>query len=197
MQIGGRVSLSRQVRIFWAMSLIAVALDQLTKAIVRVRWASPALNHPLDRLLSAWIEAAYAAGESVPVIGDALRLSFVRNEGAAFGMLPGYRPLFIVTSVLVLVVVWGYWRKEHPTAVSVVAALALVSAGAVGNLIDRAMFGRVTDFVDVAVIDFPVFNVADSSIFIGVGILIVHLLLAPEPPHDDGSGGDDRAESRT
>jgi signal peptidase II len=100
--------------------------------------------------------------------------------GAAFGMFPGYQPLFIATSLIVLVVVAAYWRRTHPAEWPVVVALGLVSGGAVGNLIDRAMLGKVTDFFDVAIIDFPVFNIADSAIFVGVGMLVFWLLFGPQ-----------------
>lgn len=193
------MSLSRSGRLFWFVAGFALFADQLTKAVVRVLWNSPSVFYPVDQLVGRFVKPAYEVGESIALVGHAIQFSFVRNEGAAFGMLPGYRPLFVFTSALVLVVVAGYWRKEKPSYWPVVMALGLVTAGAVGNLIDRVLFGRVTDFIDVAAIEFPVFNIADSSIFIGVGILIMHLLFSPadaaEGADEPDSLPDDSAES--
>lgn len=127
--------------------------------------------------------------ESLPVVGEVFRLTFVRNTGAAFGMFPGYQPLFIATSLIVLVVVWAYWRRSRPTSWPVVVALGLVSGGAVGNLIDRAVIGKVTDFFDFAIIDFPVFNVADAAIFIGVLMLVLWLFFGPQEPNEVPASG--------
>lgn len=182
------LELDRPGRVFWLVAAVMLLADQITKSLVRVAWSSAAEFHPLDRVVSALMEARYTPGESVDLIGSAIRLTHVRNTGAAFGLFPGYQPLFILTSTIVLVVVAAYWRRARPAVWPVVIALGLIVGGAVGNLIDRAMFGKVTDFLDAAIIDFPVFNVADSSIVVGVGILVVWLLFGPMPSSgDDGS----------
>lgn len=118
--------------------------------------------------------------ESIALIPWVLHLTYVQNVGAAFGLFPGRQPLFILTSALVLFVIAAYWRRVHPTQWPVVIALALVTAGASGNLIDRVVFGQVTDFFEFGFIDFPVFNVADMCILGGVGILMVWILFGPE-----------------
>lgn len=179
-------------RLFWTVATLVLLLDQLSKAVVRVLWSSSATQHPLDIIVSRFAEPLFRPTESLPLIGESLRLTHVRNMGAAFGMFPGYQPLFIATSLIVLVVVAAYWRRARPAEWPVVVALGLVSGGAVGNLIDRAMLGKVTDFFDVAIIDFPVFNIADSAIFVGVGMLVFWLLFGPqdtgeaEPPAGEG-----------
>ena len=122
-------------------------------------------------------------GASFALVDGVLRLTFVRNTGAAFGLFPGYQPIFIATSCVVLLVIAAYWRRSRPTAWPIVIALGLITGGAVGNLIDRAALGRVTDMFDFTLIDFPVFNVADSAIIVGVAMLILWLLLVPEPQH--------------
>lgn len=156
----GALDLRRPLTVFIAVSVATLVIDQLTKALVR---------------------ANFEPGESLVVIEGVFRLTYVRNIGAAFGLLPGYQPIFIAVSLVVFVVVWAYWRRYHPTAWPTVIALALIVGGSVGNLVDRAFLGRVTDFFDAAFIDFPVFNVADSAIVFGVGMLIVWLFVAPEP----------------
>jgi signal peptidase II len=138
------------------------------------------------------VAPAYGPLDFIPVVGEAFRISFVLNTGAAFGLLPGYQPIFIATSLVVLIVVGAYWRRARPTAWPVVIALGLVAGGAVGNLIDRAFVGRVTDFLDAAIIDFPVFNVADMAIIGGTAILVVWLLFAPQPEAEHaGSAAND------
>jgi signal peptidase II len=140
--------------------VLAVLLDQATKWLVRRTFA------PL---------------ESRPIIDGLLSLTHVRNEGAAFGLMPGNRTLFVMTSVLVIIAIVGFSARVRPRSGWLVMALALLAGGAFGNLIDRVVVGRVTDFIDVAVVDFPVFNVADSCIVIGVGMLMIWVLFGPEP----------------
>lgn len=150
----------RPALLFWALTITLIVADQITKAMVRAK-----LN----------------PSESIELIRDALYLTHVRNTGAAFGLLPGGRALFITTSTLVLIGIGIYVYRTRPKAGWLVVALAFVAAGAAGNLIDRATDGRVTDFMDFSLIHFPVFNVADSAIVIGVGMLIVWILFGPEP----------------
>ena len=102
--------------------------------------------------------------QSTLLVPGLLKLTYVRNIGAAFGLFPGRQPVFIFTSLLVLFVVAAFWRRARPTQWPVVIALALVTAGAVGNLIDRIVLGYVTDFFEFGFMEFPVFNVADSAI---------------------------------
>jgi len=141
-----------------AIGAAIVGVDQVTKAVVRADLA------PL--------------GRSVPVIGDVLQLTFVRNLGASFGMMPGYRPLFIAVSFCVLIAIGAFVVRRRPERPWVVVALGLVAGGAFGNLIDRIVFGWVTDFIRIP-FDFPVFNVADSAVVVGVAMLIWWLLFGP------------------
>jgi len=148
--------------VFWLIALVTVGLDQASKLLVRARMIE---------------------GASRELLGGVLNLTFVRNTGAAFGLFPGYQPIFIATSVVVLIVIALYWRRSRPTAWPLVVALGLIAGGAIGNLIDRAFIGRVTDMFEFAFVEFPVFNIADSAIIVGVGILILWLLLTPDPQH--------------
>lgn len=125
-------------------------------------------------------------GESITVARGVLNLTFVNNVGAAFGLFPGKQPVFIATSLVVLFVVAAYWRRARPSEWPVVVALALVCAGALGNLLDRMLVGRVTDFFEFGFVEFPVFNIADMAIIFGVVILAWWILFGPqpEPPPD-------------
>jgi len=141
-----------------------VVVDQLTKALTR------ALLHP---------------SQSVPVIEGVFHLTHVRNIGAAFGLMPGQRALFVTTSLLVLVAIGLYWWRVRPRGLVVSIALGLIAGGAVGNLIDRVLTGRVTDFFDFRI--WPVFNMADTSIVIGAAGLFIWALLAPIEVRDPSS----------
>lgn len=120
-------------------------------------------------------------GESVPVLEPFFSLTYVRNMGAAFGLLhraPAYfrEPFFIVVPVLALFIIgFVYYRlAEHETLTAL--ALSLIVGGAIGNLIDRLRFGYVIDFLDFHWRDFyhwPAFNVADSAIVVGVALMFV------------------------
>jgi signal peptidase II len=143
-----------------AIAAVVVAVDQAAKFAVRTTLPTP--------------------GSSVPVLGDLVRFTFTRNEGAAYGMLPGGRIWFILVSVVAVCVIAGYLIRRRPQKVWLIVALGLVAGGAIGNLIDRAWFGWVTDFIQ-APFDFPVFNVADSSVVVGVAMLVWWLLFGPAP----------------
>lgn len=147
-----------------AVTAMVVLLDQVSKHLVRTYLATDP--------------------ESVRVIGDLVRLTFTRNEGAAFGMLPGNVVLFIPVHVIVLLVIAVYVWRRRPERPWLIAALGLVAGGAVGNLIDRVVFGWVTDFIQIP-FDFPVFNVADSAVVVGVGMLVWWLLFGPEAHEAD------------
>lgn len=123
-----------------------------------------------DRVTKLLITELFSLGESVPVVGNVLHWTFVMNRGAAFGMLEGSRWLFIVIAVMVLCA--GFYfredilRQDWLTQVGV----ACFGAGAMGNLIDRTLFGGVIDFIDFRI--WPVFNVADIAVCFGVACII-------------------------
>jgi signal peptidase II len=128
----------------------------------------------------------------MPLVPGFVRLVMVHNTGAAFGLFQGGRPVFVLTSLLVLFVIAAYWRRVRPSAWPVVIALAMIAGGSIGNLIDRALVGQVTDFFEFTFVDFPVFNIADMGIVGGVALLMVWVLFGPQPaeqavqPSDEG-----------
>ncbi|TGV29789.1 signal peptidase II [Mesorhizobium sp. M00.F.Ca.ET.186.01.1.1] len=116
-------------------------------------------------------------GDSIPLIADVFHLTSHRNMGAAFGILQNQRWLFIVITIAVVVgIVYSLIRlgKKQPRAS---LALSMVLGGPIGNFIDRATTGQVVDFLDFTLINFPIFNVADMAITIGVGILLLDVFL--------------------
>ena len=134
------------------LSGLVLSLDQLTKSIVRS-------NLPIEGVWSPWHWLTPYA-----------RIVHWKNTGAAFGIFQSFGDVFTVLAILVSVAILFYYpqvpRKDWPLRL----AMGLQLGGAVGNLIDRLTQGYVTDFVSIGT--FPVFNVADASISIGVAILI-------------------------
>jgi signal peptidase II len=147
----------RPYAVFATVLTLTLIVDQMTKAAVRA-WMGP-------------------VGTSISLIGNLLRLTYVRNPGAAFGILPEHRGVFVVVSFLVILGIGLYMFKMRPTLRVVVVALGFVCGGAIGNLVDRLAFGKVTDFIEVRHV--PVFNAADSAISIGVTLLVLWLLFSP------------------
>ena len=124
----------------------------------------------LDRLSKIWIVENIPVGGSRPVAGDYVRLVHLQNTGAAFGLLPERTTLLSVLSVIAVFAIVYYYRQIASSSWLVSATLGMQLGGAFGNLLDRITQGYVVDFVDVGVGDvrFWAFNVADSSIVVGI-----------------------------
>jgi signal peptidase II len=124
----------------------------------------------LDRVTKAWVSENIPLGTARPIAGDYLRIVHAQNTGAAFGLLPERTTLLSVLSVLAVVAIVYYYRQIASTSWIVSATLGMQLGGAAGNLLDRVTQGYVVDFVDVGVGDlrFWAFNVADSSIVVGI-----------------------------
>lgn len=145
--------LTRQYVALVSLAALVFAVDQGTKALVRAR----------------------LAGGPVRLPGGFVSLDFTRNTGAAFSLFPsGGLLLAIVGGVVCVGILLLYPRVAHGSP-GVRLALGLVLGGALGNLADRVRMGYVTDFIDLHW--WPVFNLADSSIFIGVLLLLLYPLL--------------------
>jgi signal peptidase II len=154
--------------IFLAIAIVVVFLDQATKA---------------------WIVSTMRLHDSFAVIGGFFNITHIRNPGAAFGFMAGATPLFRYTffmavTVAAILLILHYFRASRIKEPFEVSALALILAGAVGNLIDRVRFGEVVDFLDVYVGSYhwPAFNMADSAISVGAAILIAVLLRKRKKP---------------
>jgi len=131
----------------------------------------------IDRVTKAWVSENIPLGTARPVIGDYVRIVHAQNTGAAFGLLPERTTLLSVLSVVAVLAIVYYYRQIASNSSLVSATLGMQLGGAFGNLLDRIMQGYVVDFVDVGIGDvrFWAFNVADSSIV--VGIILVTLAL--------------------
>jgi signal peptidase II len=134
----------------------------------------------LDQLTKWWVVASFRMFESVELIPGFLSLTRRFNTGAAWSLLEGQTAFFIVLTIIALglfsVLLWqAYKQKEQAEMLG----MALMIGGAIGNFIDRVRFGGVIDFIDVMIVtyDFPVFNVADSALTVGVGLYILGVFL--------------------
>jgi len=142
----------------------------------------------LDQLVKQWITQYFSGGRadsSIPLLGNILELIYVQNRGVAFSLLEGRESLYGLIVLAVAVVVWLYWRFRDSSAVLTKVVFGLILGGAIGNLIDRLRLGYVVDFIHFQIpsigFHFAVFNVADSSITVGVILLIVVLMFSDRP----------------
>ena len=133
-------------------------------------WLISALTLAADQATKHLVAAAFRPGDSLPLVPGVLHLTYIQNTGAAFGLFKGQQLLFIGLSLVVIAWIARQFLAARPLPAAAAWAYALVLGGAAGNLIDRLRFGYVVDFIDVRV--WPVFNIGDSAITIGVAFLI-------------------------
>ncbi|MDI6713176.1 MAG: signal peptidase II [Anaerosomatales bacterium] len=146
----------------------------------------------VDQASKAAVRHWLPLGASRPLLDGVLDLTHVRNTGAAFGLFPGAMAWFMLSAVIVLAGIAFVWWRHAPSDPWTVVALGLIAGGAAGNLIDRAFLGGVTDFFDLRV--WPVFNVADIALDVGVAIVVVRLLFSGQG-EGAGARGEDAAGS--
>lgn len=135
---------------------VGVILDQITKML--------AVRHlrPIDTL---------------PLIEGVLHFTYVENRGAAFGMLADARYVFIITSTVMILALSIYLILGYAQNALYASSVCLIISGGIGNMIDRLALGYVVDFIDFRLINFAVFNVADSFVCVGAGLLILALVI--------------------
>lgn len=146
--------------IYYLVAVIIVALDQWTKWLV-------VKNMEL--------------GERIPLLDPTFALLSHRNRGAAWGMLEGQIWLFSIVTVIVIAGILYYFHKEAKGKPLFQLSLMIILGGAIGNFIDRLYLGEVVDFIDVLIpiinYDFPIFNIADAALTIGVVMVMIVLFL--------------------
>ncbi len=112
------------------------------------------------------------------IIEDVLHLTYVENPGAAFGMMKDQRWLFMVVSTVAIVALLIYLFKKKSQCWLENLAIVFIVGGGIGNMIDRVVLGYVVDMIDFRLINFAVFNVADSFVCVGAGLLMLYIILA-------------------
>lgn len=136
--------------------LVGIVLDQLTK-MLSVKYLAPV--------------------DTVPIIDGVIHLTYAENPGAAFGMLSDAPWLFNTFSIVTVIAIVFYLFLGHADSKLYAVALSMIASGGIGNLIDRLSLGYVVDFIDFRLINFAIFNGADSFVCVGAGILILALVL--------------------
>jgi signal peptidase II len=157
----------RKYILFSVLGALTILLDQWSKI-----WARTNLQ-PLR------------FGEKKVVIEGYFDMRYSENPGVAFGMfqnLQGGRVILTLVALFALVMVVLYLRKTDDKHTRLHAALGLIGGGAIGNLIDRIAFGKVTDFIvwRYKQNEWPAFNIADAALVVGVGLMVLDMLLAPK-----------------
>lgn len=130
------------------------------------------IAYAIDQILKWVVRTHMTVGQLIPIFPPYVDLDYIRNPGGAFGILPHQRWLFILVAVVVVVAVVILQIKWRPKRL-VQVGLGLVLAGAIGNMTDRVIWGRVVDYVYLQFINFPVFNFADVCIDAGVILLLI------------------------
>jgi signal peptidase II len=126
-----------------------------------------------DQGLKKLVEGSMLLGESIPVIPNVLHLTHTKNDGGAFGILGGESAVLLIGSVVAVAFVFWMLLQGPPTLTTTIGC-GLILGGAAGNLLDRLTVGQVTDYVDLRV--WPVFNIADAAIVLGVATLLLAAL---------------------
>ena len=130
-----------------------------------------------DQITKLLISSHFEVGQSMHVIKGLLDFTYVRNRGAAFGMLSNQRWIFLVMTTVIIAGVVVLWYKDFITHITGRIAAVLIVAGGIGNMIDRLWLGYVVDFIDVSpLFDFAVFNVADCCVTVGAVFMAVYIL---------------------
>lgn len=143
---------------FYLIAVLVIALDQWTKWLI-------VKNMEL--------------GESITIVENFLYITSHRNSGAAWGILQGQMWFFYIITVIVIIAIVYLIQKQAKTKKLLGVALAFMLGGAIGNFIDRLFRKEVVDFINTYIFsyDFPVFNIADSALVIGVALLILQMIL--------------------
>ena len=150
------------------------------KSLKRFIWLIPAaVVVLLDQLTKQFAVKALKPIDTFPLIPDVLHLTYLENKGAAFGMLQTHRWVFMLTSsvailAIALLMILCYKKFYHPLLYT---ALSMIVGGGIGNMIDRIALGYVVDFIDFRLINFAVFNTADSFVCVGAALVILFMIL--------------------
>lgn len=145
----------KDAAVYSAIISVGILLDQLTK------WLAVKFLMPIP---------------TKPIWEGVLHLTYVENRGAAFGMLANNRWIFLVFSAIAIVALSVYLFSGRAENMLYAISISMIISGGIGNMIDRLLLGYVVDFIDFRLINFAVFNGADSFVCVGAGLLVTALL---------------------
>ena len=155
------------MRVFAAIAVLVPVLDQVTKHIIKT---------------------SMKMYDSITVIKDIFRITYIENTGIAFGIFngiphPAVRWTLASVMLVAMAAITAYWAMHRKKGFVFNLSCGLILGGAIGNFIDRVIIGRVTDFIEVGWKQYtwPVFNIADSAVSVGVCLFILFLLLEKNP----------------
>ena len=151
-----------------SITAVGILLDQLTKFLV---------SHFME------------LGDTIPLIRDVLHITYIQNRGAAFGMLANNRWVFLIVSSVTIVGITLFLFLSKQTGTLLTVSLSMILSGGIGNMIDRLALGYVVDMIDFRLINFAVFNGADSFVCVGAGLLFLAVLLEKDEPKAPAAEG--------
>lgn len=146
------------MRLFYLLTILIIGLDQLTKGIIVAK---------MDEY------------DKIPVIENFFYIHSHRNRGAAWGILQDQMIFFYIVTLIVVLGIIYFYHKQVKGQLGFTIALSFILGGAIGNFIDRLFRKEVVDFLDFIIFryDYPIFNVADSFLVIGVGLFILFTII--------------------
>lgn len=163
----------------WLILIIAtVFLDQITK----------------------WLAVIFLRGaDTVPVIKDVIHLTYLENTGAAFGILKDHRWVFLVLTTVTIIGLSVYLFKFAENNKILKTSVSFIIGGGIGNMIDRLVSGYVVDFIDFRLINFAIFNIADSFVCIGAALMVLYLFSSSDKSKEKknetvGKGAEGKSE---
>jgi signal peptidase II len=131
-----------------------------------------------DQAVKHLVRTTMVQGQSIPIIENIFHITYIENPGAAFGILANQRMLFLIlTAVIVGVMIYLYCSLSNKKSLTAIS-LGIVVSGAIGNFIDRFMRGTVTDFLDFRI--WPIFNIADIAICVGLALICYFIIIKGE-----------------
>jgi signal peptidase II len=154
-------------------------------------WLGALVLTALDFLSKTWARTNLTFGATQPFIPGVLQLTLTTNQGGAFGLGKqyGYSMTILAFLIFTAIAIWAVFRlraKERPTIMEQ-AGICCLLGGAMGNLLDRIQYGRVTDFLEFSFVSFPVFNVADATIDVGIALIFIAYLVSSRVSNDNAA----------
>lgn len=150
-----------------------------------------------DQLVKYWACVRLKPVETLPVVREVFHLTYCENRGAAFSLFSGKRWLLLLITAVLLAGILYAMKKQWVRGGLGRWGLRLILGGALGNLIDRLLRGYVVDLFDFRLIRFPIFNVADILLNVGVGLLVIYILfIEPRLNKKEGDRGAEASDRR-
>ena len=132
----------------------------------------------VDIISKILISNLMSVGQSFQIVRNFFNITYVRNAGAAWSILSGKTWLLIIVSLIIISLIVFYIYKNKPKSNIEKISYSMILGGAIGNLLDRIIYGYVVDFLDFNIFgyDYPIFNLADTFICVSVGLLIIEFI---------------------